>query len=251
MKLFKGVVAAAALTLASFSAYSAPITVGGVTWDPEFSSPFGSSDFSATARFTQWWGSVPSVDKEITNANLMSATTPGFGELMGIANIQNINGVGSGFVCSTCSLNFAFGGIKLDDNGLFDVSDSWWKVYSSPFLIDPFNAGQIEIAQSGLLFLEGHFDYFGLISGSIEAGFSEAFLSVSGGLAAWHFDTNGENDGLSDLRLSADAQFVNNSFYSLASSATITGNSIPEPASIALLGLGLLGLAGGRRFKKA
>lgn len=251
MKLFKSLLGAAVITLASFNAFANPTTVGGVTWDPDFNSGFGFEDFTAEARFAQWWAAVATSDKTITQANLNSANTPGLGELMGIANITSLNGFASGFVCSTCSLNLAFGGITLNESGLFDVANSWWRVYSTPSLIDPFSAGRIETAQDGLLFLEGHFDYFGLLNGTIQAGFSEAFLSVTGGLAKWNFDTNTQNNGQSDLKLTANAQFNGTSLFANGSSASITGNSIPAPASIAVLGLGLLGLVGSRRFKKA
>ena len=109
MKLFKGVVAAAALTLASFSAYSAPITVGGVTWDPDFSnSDF--QDFTSTFQLVQWWSSTSTLsDNKIGMDNWDPANrlTPGNGELMGLAKFLDVNG-SSSFVCSTCSLSLAF-----------------------------------------------------------------------------------------------------------------------------------------------
>lgn len=255
MKLVKTLAAAAVLAMSSFATQASTITVGGVTWDPNYDSGFGVEDFSSVADFAQWWSTAPTTGKVITAANLDGATTPGVGELMGIATIRGINGFGSGYVCNTCSLNLVFGGITASLSG-FNVANSWFKVYSSPVTVDPFSAGKYVQAQQSVTatpFLTGKFDLFTLTSGNASFGQSLAYLSVTGGLAKENFDTNTQNNGksLSDLQISGTANF-NGKLFAQGSGMAITGNSVVSaPSSLAILGLGLVGLAGLTRRKQA
>jgi hypothetical protein len=100
--------------------------------------------------------------------------------------------------------------------------------------------------------LTAELDSFGA---GADLGDGKGFLDVTGGLAAANFDTNTQEDG-------ADWTF-GSSFeplpgggetpdgFELFGSADFAGTSIsvPEPSSLALLGLGMLGLGFGARRK--
>ncbi|MBC3765785.1 PEP-CTERM sorting domain-containing protein [Neptunicella marina] len=83
-----------------------------------------------------------------------------------------------------------------------------------------------------------------------DTGNGSALLNVEQVGLAWNnFDTNGEAGGY-DMVLDSSFQGIG-SDTQLGGSFQITGNSIPEPSSLALLGLGMLGFAGFARRKKA
>jgi len=90
--------------------------------------------------------------------------------------------------------------------------------------------------------LEGSGDHIG--TGS-DTGEGSGLLAVVGGIAMNNFDTNSMTDG-ADMVLTS--HFAPESGL-LAGGFTLIGNSIPEPTSIALLGLGLLGFASSRKRK--
>ncbi|MCC5852778.1 MAG: PEP-CTERM sorting domain-containing protein [Alkalimonas sp.] len=65
--------------------------------------------------------------------------------------------------------------------------------------------------------------------------------------------SNDFGDGVieSDLQLTGSAQFNAGNPFSQVGTLDVRGNSIPEPATLGILGLGLLGLGGMARRKKA
>lgn len=254
------IAAIASLGLASMTATAGNVTVGGVTWDPDFDNGF-SSDFGATSSFQQWFtapGASTIGDQVVDQDTIDNALDAGVfpSELVGVGEFNLFNGLDtSGFLCSGCELTFAFGGIKYDNTGgvqTFDTTQSWFKIYvdtSADFVTNP---GDFADAQDGQVFLSGSFDSFSLTSGSLLNGFSEALLSVTGGLAKNYFDTNTLFG--SDLKLSGSANFLNNPKFSKVASADIVGDSvvvIPEPASLAIVGLGMLGLGAMSRRRKS
>jgi hypothetical protein len=84
------------------------------------------------------------------------------------------------------------------------------------------------------------------------------FLDVAGGPAAGAFDTGTfanafdvANGGFSDISLTSD--FSSGSLaegFGISGSATLKANAIPEPISLGLLGVGLLGLGMARRWRR-
>src|SRR3954466_229308 len=111
-------------------------------------------------------------------------------------------------------------------------------------------------ATSSTLFLSlqpAVFDSFGdtmhiFVPGNTLAGFSgnaqgDAFLNVVGGDAAGIFDTNtfstGFNNTTADLAFVGNARTVSGNDFPIGGSDDLFANTVPEPASLAILGAGL------------
>jgi hypothetical protein len=118
-------------------------------------------------------------------------------------------------------------------------------------------ATDIANAASSTLFLSlapAVFDSFGdtmhiFVPGSSLSNFSsdaqgDAFLNVVGGDAAPIFNTNtfatGFNNTLADLAFVGNARQVSGNDFPVGGSDDLFGNTVPEPASLAILGAGLL-----------
>jgi hypothetical protein len=262
MNKFTKILTAGTLALASISASASQITVGGVTWDPDYQTS-SANDFISTAEFTQWF----------STDGLSVAGAPGWGsestgtvgaEVQGVGGINRFNG-STGFVCATCELTFAFGGVKFDgdmsgDGSLFDIAYSQTNGYFNIYFDNTadFDAGQInnqadaDNAVDGSLFLS-----LGLQTLQQGAGYTPqtgslfSFWHATGGAALDNFDTDTQFFG-TDLSFIASVDFQDANMYGsgtgVASGNTISV-SVPEPTSLAIFGLALLGLAGASRRK--
>jgi hypothetical protein len=97
----------------------------------------------------------------------------------------------------------------------------------------------------------------GTLGTGTERGQGGGLLDVTGGLAAHNIDTNSQadsNGGFADLNftstfLPTQSNAVTAGAPPLTGDSTFTGNSIPEPTTVLLLGIGLcaVGYAGKQR----
>lgn len=260
MRKIKTLIAGFAVASFMGAAYASPITVGGITWDPDYSEPFGTGeDYEARFEFTQWFSSTSTAGGFIGAGNFTNALKYGtivtdatnggsFGNywLQGVGEVSYMNGSNT-FGAPSSELTYAFGGIKLNANGSFDTSNGWFKVYvnsTTPNYTAPTsNEGEVADAQSGLLWLGGTFNSLVNSSGSVQNTFVSAELQVTEGAAKFHFSPTLEYSGSAFF-----APLNPNAKYSQAGNGQLKGNTIPEPATLALMGMGLLGFSAARRY---
>lgn len=259
-----GVALVCALALgASGAAFAAPITVGGVTWDPD-------SHFDLT----------------VVSSSLIETSVANTGDtLMGYGLVGGINQDTTNF-CQGCQLAFTFQYTVADTSGLKVLFNQG----AVNFYVIPggtYNPSDPTNISSGTLWLSltGHNsvvadypagwegDLFATASGSITdpttGSVGAGFLDATGGLTKNYFDTHTQADGLggfADFYITTNFSIIPNGpftapngvTYSIEGGATLTGNSmlpvsVPEPAELGLLGLGLgfLGFLIRRRRKEA
>ena len=229
----------AALGFAAGSANASNINVGGVIWNPDSTYAY------------------PALDDFFASGTVFENFAPSVGSLVnGYGKIEKINSDtnNESSFCPGCELTYTFS-MKLISAvplGGSSYSFAFSDIAINVFVDDtPDFAGTNATSLDGLLWLalQGHGNVTGLgtnILTQSATGTGSGLLDVVDGLAKGNFDTNTREDG-ADMVMSSSFQPLASVPGMLKGDIQLTGNSIPEPGSIALIGLGLLGLAARRR----
>ena len=237
------------------------VDVGGVVWDP--SDLF---DFTSNSNLIEDLLD-PGADNIFGTADDVVNTLNGFGKVTGINNTFEAT-----FCPSGCELTYEFGGylvssvVASGSDTLLGFTGGWIRFYVDSDTA--YNGNSKATATNGPLWLElaAHETFSAThgintslnatlndFGGGTDAGEGAGLLDVMGGLAMGNFDTNTQTDGADWVFTSSFQPIPNNGVtpdgFELFGTADFRGNSIPEPSSLALLGLGMLGLGFGVRRK--
>jgi hypothetical protein len=241
--ILKNSLAAAALAVSSMAS-AAPVTVGGVTWDPD--SAFDFSAFSVLI-----FQSISALD----------------GTLSGYGIVQNVNGALVNCGTPTCEMTFQFSGYTPLTSGALPTTLGQAIGYTGGVFnvyVDP--TGEINssiptsmtAANTGdgtlWLALTGHAVGGNTLTGTVQPSTltGAGLLDVVGGAAAAYLNTNTKFDGADIAFTSSFTLFPNPpSLLTAFGTGNLAGDSavpkVPAPIVPALLGFGLLGLAALRR----
>lgn len=254
---FKKLLSAAAVSSAflAASASAAPVTVAGITWDPN-----SSVDFIAQSNI---WEQV---------ALTAGQTIQGYGQVTAMNGVWSSPGRELTYVFSGFELQNTITGAPNED---FAFKGGILNVYAS---VNNFSFTDSSTASDGVLFLSlqaragvfnnpafsvadanttlyGETSFLSTVGLGV-AGAGAGYFDVIGGAAASHFDTNEEIGG-TDFSFGSNFSPLNNAVttggvtYTHGGGGTLSGNSIPEPGVLALIGLGFAGMGFARRNKKS
>lgn len=245
MNMIKNIMASMVIVVASFSTSASLINVGGVVWDPD-----AGLDFQGTTAAIY---------------QMIAAD----GTLSGYGSVASLNGTGPLSFCPGCELTFQFGGFTPSAVDIATVKTNftggWVKFYVdntpdadqfSALALTDLNTGSEGGANLLWLDLEG-----AVISGTettLNAGVDalgqsaggSGNLNVIGGAAAGNFDTNTLVMG-SDINFSSTFELPTPLGLDAFSTGTakFSGESIPEPTSLAIFGLAFLAFGANVRKK--
>lgn len=162
---------------------------------------------------------------------------------------------------SGCFLSFAFGGLSVQSQTpgsvVFNTANSFLNIYLGQFSkpTPGFTGGDLNLdaqnhiglLQTGSPWLQLKFTSFSL-KGSVLGGQISSTLDIVGGLApvASYFDR-----GAVDFKLTGDAEFGTDVYSKNGGGVFKSTAPVSAPSSLAILGLGLVGLAGLTRRKQA
>jgi hypothetical protein len=266
----KGLIAGATALAFSMSAQAGNINVGGVVWDvdslfdAEIKTDILEAAITDVGDMLEGIGQVSKLNGlntfcptceltfEFGGFELVSAI---FNPISGESDLAFTDGWVNFYVQDTGAADFTAYDLGLDKTTAND-GDLWLS------LIAHENTASVISAVLGSLF--GSAEFFGTGADDGEGSglmdvITDDMIALDGsllkGLANDNFDTNSKADnigGFADFNFSSSFQplgFTTPDGYSLTGTAELKGESIPEPSTIALLGLGLLGFAGARKRK--
>tara|TARA_B100000408_G_C10311089_1_gene228852 strand:+ start:2952 stop:3659 length:708 start_codon:yes stop_codon:yes gene_type:complete len=235
MKKFTKYLVAGAFAACSAYASADPITVGGVTWDPD-----STSDFTASFDFVQ--------DFRNGGAELF-----GFGEIDKINYLTNF--------CNGCELTFELFGFEIDGSGGFldgkgviNVYRDFAQNYDFSVESDRFDSSKATDGELWIQF-EAQNVNFQSTAGDDDNPYLSGFLSVewilgdSSALAFEQFATGTQIGG-------SDAYSTGNATFGITGNGAIGDGSlyadtVSAPSTVAIFGLSLLGLGAIKRRRNA